>query len=213
LATGDFDAVTLIHNETSTGVMNPLPEICAVARKYPDVLLIVDTVSSFSAISIPMDDLGIDVLLTGSQKALALPPGFSLFSVSEKALARAEEQNDRGYYFDFLEFKKNQEDDMTPTRPKKRFPIFSGASTTFLNERGKRAARRYPKVHWQHLVAATAQGRAEERWANSVEDRKRKSDRQHEGPDGAGHDRGGGGGRAAPTWWLGRRVHRWQYRG
>src|SRR5437016_1331827 len=50
LATGDFDAVTLIHNETSTGVMNPLPEICAVARKYPEVALIVDAVSSFSAL-------------------------------------------------------------------------------------------------------------------------------------------------------------------
>src|SRR5205814_6765389 len=117
LATGDFDAVTLIHNETSTGVMNPVAEICAFVRKYPEVVLIVDSVSSFSAVPIPMDDLGIDVLLTGSQKALALPPGFSLFSVSEKALARAEEQNDRGYYFDFLEFKKNQEDDITPTTP------------------------------------------------------------------------------------------------
>jgi aspartate aminotransferase-like enzyme len=117
LATGDFDAVTLIHNETSTGVMNPLEEICGVVRKYPEVALIVDSVSSFSAVPIPMDDLGIDVLLTGSQKALALPPGFSLFSVSEKAFARAAQQKDRGYYFDFLEFKKNQENDMTPTTP------------------------------------------------------------------------------------------------
>jgi aspartate aminotransferase-like enzyme len=117
LATGDFDAVTLIHNETSTGVMNPLNEICAVARKYPDVVLIVDTVSSFSTVPIAMDELGIDVLLTGSQKALALPPGFSLFAVSEKAFARAEQQDDRGYYFDFLEFKKNQATDMTPTTP------------------------------------------------------------------------------------------------
>ncbi|HEY8835026.1 MAG TPA: alanine--glyoxylate aminotransferase family protein [Chthoniobacterales bacterium] len=117
LATGDFDAVTLIHNETSTGVMNPLTEICAVVRKYPEVLLIVDSVSSFSAVPIPMDELGIDVLLTGSQKALALPPGFSLFAVSEKGFARAAQQKDRGYYFDFLEFKKNQENDMTPTTP------------------------------------------------------------------------------------------------
>jgi aspartate aminotransferase-like enzyme len=117
LATGDFDAVTLIHNETSTGVMNPLQEICAVAKRYPDVALIVDSVSSFSAVPIPMDDLGIDVLLTGSQKALALPPGFSLFAVSEKAFSRAEKQKDRGYYFDFIEFQKNQKDDMTPTTP------------------------------------------------------------------------------------------------
>jgi aspartate aminotransferase-like enzyme len=117
LATGDFDAVTLIHSETSTGVMNPLEEICAVAKKYPEVALIVDSVSSFSGVPIPMDELGIDVLLTGSQKALALPPGFSLFAVSEKGFARAEEQKDRGYYFDFLEFRKNQEDDMTPSTP------------------------------------------------------------------------------------------------
>jgi aspartate aminotransferase-like enzyme len=117
LASGDFDTVTLIHNETSTGVMNPLQEICEVVRKYPEVALVVDTVSSFSAVPIAMDELGIDVLLTGSQKALALPPGFSLFAVSEKAFVRAEKQKDRGYYFDFLEFKKNQADDVTPTTP------------------------------------------------------------------------------------------------
>ncbi len=117
LATGKFDTVTLIHNETSTGVMNPLPEICCVLAKYPDVALIVDTVSSFSAVKIEMDALGIDVMLTGAQKALALPPGFSLFSVSEKAFARAEKNPNRGFYFDFLEFKKQQAEGMTPSTP------------------------------------------------------------------------------------------------
>ena len=117
LASGKFDTVTLIHNETSTGVMNPLPEICRTLVKYPDVLLIVDTVSSFSAVKIDMDALGIDVMLTGAQKALALPPGFSLFSVSGKAFARAEKIENRGYYFDFLEFKKQQAGWMTPTTP------------------------------------------------------------------------------------------------
>jgi len=117
LASGKFDTVTLIHNETSTGVMNPLPEICCTLAKYPDVVLILDTVSSFSGMKIDMDALGVDVMLTGSQKALALPPGFSLFSVSEKAFARAEKQKDRGYYFDFLEFKTQHEGWMTPTTP------------------------------------------------------------------------------------------------
>jgi aspartate aminotransferase-like enzyme len=117
LATGKFDTVTLIHNETSTGVMNPLPEICSVLAKYPDVALVVDTVSSFSAVKIDMDALGIDVMLTGAQKALALPPGFSLFSVSEKAFARAEKIPNRGFYFDFLEFKKQQAEWMTPSTP------------------------------------------------------------------------------------------------
>src|SRR6266487_672300 len=117
LASGKFDTVTLVHNETSTGVMNPLPEICCVLAKYSEVALIVDTVSSFSAVKIDMDALGLDVMLTGAQKALALPPGFSLFSVSEKAFARAEKQKDRGYYFDFLEFKKQQAEWMTPSTP------------------------------------------------------------------------------------------------
>src|SRR5436309_6673096 len=117
LASGKFDTVTLIHNETSTGVMNPLPEICCTLAKCPDVALIVDAVSSFSAMKIDMDALGIDVMLTGAQKALALPPGFSLFSVSEKAFARAEKQKDRGYYFDFLEFNKQQSEFMTPSTP------------------------------------------------------------------------------------------------
>jgi aspartate aminotransferase-like enzyme len=117
LATGKFDTVTLIHSETSTGVMNPLPEICCTLAKYPDVVLVVDTVSSFSGIRIEMDALGIDVMLTGAQKALALPPGFSLFSVSEKAFARAEKIPNRGYYFDFLEFKQQQADWMTQSTP------------------------------------------------------------------------------------------------
>jgi len=117
LATGEFEAVTIIHNETSTGVMSPIVELAAVLRKYPDVISIVDSVSSFSVVPIPMDELGLDVLLTGSQKALALPPGLSLFSVSERAFARAQSISTRGYYFDFLEFKKNQADDMTPSTP------------------------------------------------------------------------------------------------
>src|SRR5438445_1900930 len=117
LASGKFDTVTLIHSETSTGVMNPLPEICCTLAKYPDVVLIVDTVSSFSGVKIEMDALGIDVMLTGAQKALALPPGFSLFSVSDKAFARAETILNRGYYFDFLEFKKQQANWMTPSTP------------------------------------------------------------------------------------------------
>lgn len=117
LSAGGFDAVTLIHNETSCGVRNPLPEIAEVVGEFPDVLLIVDTVSSFSTEWIPMDELGIDVLLTGSQKALALPPGLALFSVSPRALERAASVAGRGYYFDFLEFEKNAAQDMTPSTP------------------------------------------------------------------------------------------------
>ena len=79
--------------------------------------LIVDTVSSFSVVPLPMDELGIDVLLTGSQKALAMPPGLALFAASKKAMERAATVKARGYYFDFVEFAKNQAEDMTPSTP------------------------------------------------------------------------------------------------
>ncbi len=117
LAEGGFDTVTLVHNETSTGVMNPLREIAAVVKSFEGVLLVVDTVSSFSAVATPMDELGIDVLLAGVQKALALPPGLTIFGVSEAALERAKTTEHRGYYFDFLEFAKADEVNNTPSTP------------------------------------------------------------------------------------------------
>jgi aspartate aminotransferase-like enzyme len=117
LASGRFDALTLIHNETSTGVMSPLAEIAALKKKYPDVMFIVDSVSSMSAVPLKFDELGIDVLLAGTQKAFALPPGMALFVCSPAALARATGQRDRGYYFDLVEFQKNAEQNMTPSTP------------------------------------------------------------------------------------------------
>ena len=117
LATGQFDALTLIHNETSTGVMSPLDQIAALKKKYPDVMFIVDAVSSMTATKIEFDALQIDVLLAGTQKAFALPPGVAVFVCSPAALARAATLKDRGYYFDFLEFQKNAEQNMTPSTP------------------------------------------------------------------------------------------------
>ncbi|MDQ5977527.1 MAG: hypothetical protein QG602_499 [Verrucomicrobiota bacterium] len=117
LATGQYDTVTLIHNETSCGCMSDLPAIAAVLKQFPDVISIVDTVSSFSAMPIKKDELGIDVIITGSQKALALPPGLSLLTPSKRALARAALCKTRGYYFDLLEFQKNHEAGMTPSTP------------------------------------------------------------------------------------------------
>jgi aspartate aminotransferase-like enzyme len=117
LATGEFDVLTLIHNETSTGVMSPLAEIAALKKKYPDVMFIVDAVSSMTAVPLNFDELGIDVLLAGTQKAFALPPGLAVFVASPAALAKAALTKDRGYYFDFVEFEKNAKDSMTPSTP------------------------------------------------------------------------------------------------
>ena len=117
LSAGSYDAITVVHNETSTGVMNRLEEIAAVVQRYPDVLLLVDAVSSVAAVPVEVDRLGIDVCLTGLQKALALPPGLAVAAVSQRALDRAATVENRGYYFDFLEMLRHDERDQTPATP------------------------------------------------------------------------------------------------
>ena len=117
LKTGEYDAVTFVHNETSTGVMNPINEIAEVMKEFPDVSFLVDAVSSMSGVKIEVDKLGIDVCLAGVQKCFALPPGFAICSVSEKALKKAETIDNRGYYFDFLTFLKYDGKHQTPTTP------------------------------------------------------------------------------------------------
>lgn len=117
LATGKYDSMTMIHNETSTGVMSPLAEIAQVMKKFPDVMFIVDTVSSMSALKIPVAELGIDSCIFGVQKAFALPPGLTVFSASEKALQRAAGMAGRGYYFDYVEFANNDAKNNTPSTP------------------------------------------------------------------------------------------------
>ena len=106
LKTGKFDTVFITHNETSTGVMNPLKEVAEVVNKYPDVILCVDAVSCMAGAEIRVDDWGVDYVLASVQKCFALPPGLAVASVSEKAMQRSTEVEDKGYYFDFLEYKK-----------------------------------------------------------------------------------------------------------
>jgi aspartate aminotransferase-like enzyme len=102
LATGKYDLITITHNETSTGIMNPVGQIAQVKKKYPEVIFCVDTVSSLGGAKIEVDKWGIDICLTSSQKCLGLPPGLSLCSISEKALEAARKVKFRGTYFDLL---------------------------------------------------------------------------------------------------------------
>jgi aspartate aminotransferase-like enzyme len=100
LSTGKYDVVTITHNETSVGIMNPIEGIAEVVKKYPDVVFLVDAVSSLSGAKIEVDRLGIDICITSTQKALALPPGMAIASVSKKAEERFEKVGNRGYYLD-----------------------------------------------------------------------------------------------------------------
>ncbi len=113
-----YDAVTLVHNESSTGVRAPIEEIAEVMKKYPDTFWLVDTVSSLMGDKIEIDKLGIDVCLTSSQKCFALPPGLAVCTVTQRALERTRTIPDRGYYFDFdAMLKRYEKDRQTPTTP------------------------------------------------------------------------------------------------
>ena len=113
-----YDLLCVVHNETSTGMMNPVEEIAAAAREAsPDTLIAVDAVSSLGGARIEMDAWGIDFLLTSSQKALALPPGLALAGVSDRAMARAETVPNRGWYFDLPRLEKHRVKDSTPATP------------------------------------------------------------------------------------------------
>ncbi len=113
-----YEAVTIVHNETSTGAENPLQELCeAVQQASPDTLILVDAVSSLGGVKIEMDAWGIDFLLTSSQKCLALPPGLSLAAANDKAMKKAESVTNRGWYFDLLRLEKHRLKDSTPMTP------------------------------------------------------------------------------------------------
>ncbi len=112
-----YDCVTLVHNETSTGVMNPLEEIAGVMRKFPDVMFCVDCVSSMAAVKVEMDRLGLDVCLASVQKAFALPPGFAVCAVSERMLEKSKAAKGKGYYFDFQAYLDSHKKNQTPTTP------------------------------------------------------------------------------------------------
>jgi aspartate aminotransferase-like enzyme len=108
----------VVHNETSTGVMNPMKEIGEVMRKYPDVIFMVDAVSSMAGAKIDFDGWGLDVCVASTQKAFALPPGLAVAVISDKALKKAATIKDRGSYTDFIALKKRyDEKSQTPNTP------------------------------------------------------------------------------------------------
>ncbi|MDR3575505.1 MAG: alanine--glyoxylate aminotransferase family protein [Anaerolineaceae bacterium] len=113
-----YEAVTIVHNETSTGAENPVKELAAVVHEVsPDTLILVDAVSSLGGVKIEMDAWGIDFLLTSSQKCIALPPGLSLAGTSDRAMKKAETVTNRGWYFDLVRMDKHRIKDSTPMTP------------------------------------------------------------------------------------------------
>ncbi|MFH1642518.1 MAG: alanine--glyoxylate aminotransferase family protein [Nanoarchaeota archaeon] len=117
LSEEDYEAFCMVHCETSTGVVSDLSKMSEVMKKHPDVLWFIDAVSSLAGMEVDVDKNGIDICLASSQKALALPAGIAVASISKRAYEKAETVSGRGYYFDILELKKMYDKDMTPYTP------------------------------------------------------------------------------------------------
>ncbi|MCL2141421.1 MAG: alanine--glyoxylate aminotransferase family protein [Methanimicrococcus sp.] len=114
LKAGDIKTIAMIHNESSTAIKNPAAEIGALAKKY-DAYFILDVVSSLGGDTIKMDEWGVDIAVTGSQKCIAAPPGISIVAVSEKAAAEMENVTNRPYYLDLLAYRKSAAKDLKET--------------------------------------------------------------------------------------------------
>ncbi|MEW8973249.1 MAG: alanine--glyoxylate aminotransferase family protein [Tissierellaceae bacterium] len=123
LSTGKYDVITVTHNETSTGITNPVGEIGKLLKqKYPDILFLVDSVSSMGGAKIETDSWGIDINITSSQKCLGLPPGMAICSVSDRAIDAGRQVKNRGMYFDIVKLydyfkKKDHQYPSTPSIP------------------------------------------------------------------------------------------------
>jgi aspartate aminotransferase-like enzyme len=149
LESGGYDTVTVCHNESSTGVRNPINEIGKLIRKdYPDVMFCVDAVSSMAGDWVLPSEVGSDVIFTSSQKCFALPPGLAIALVSDRAIARASQVPNRGTYTDMVElfeFEKKHQTPFTPCIPllyalDKRLDLMLKES--------------YPKIYQRHLDMA-----------------------------------------------------------
>ena len=117
LKRGGVDAVTLVHSETSTGALNPLEEVAKVIHEFDDVVILVDSVTGVGGAEMQADAWKLDFVLTGSQKALGLPPGLSFGVASERMMERSKAARNKGVYFDLTTFAKNQDRMMTPSTP------------------------------------------------------------------------------------------------
>lgn len=112
-----YDAVILVHSETSTGTTCDLAGIGKAVRATGDTLLIVDGITSIGALPFKMDEWGVDVAITGSQKALMLPPGLGFVALSDRAWKAVEANKGKEFYLDLAKYRKSIESDDTPFTP------------------------------------------------------------------------------------------------
>ncbi len=160
LSGDDFDTVTICHSETSTGVLNPVRELTETAHAH-GAMVCVDTVSSMAGAPVETDAWGIDFVVTGSQKAFALPPGLAFGVAQPAVLERAESSRTRGLYFDILEFERNLEKSQTPNTPAVSLMYAAAVQVEAIRQEGieNRWARHRSMAERTYAWVAEAKGR------------------------------------------------------
>jgi aspartate aminotransferase-like enzyme len=149
LDSSEYDTLVVCHNETSTGVRSPVHEIGKMVRKdYPDVMFVIDSVSSLAGDKLIPSEIGCDVLFSSSQKCFALPPGLGISLVHDRAIERAKEVPNRGGYTDMAEIFEFEKKHQTPYTP----------NVSLLYALDKRMdlllAETYDKVYQRHVDMA-----------------------------------------------------------
>lgn len=151
----DIETVFVTHNETSTGVLNPLPEIArAVRQARPEALLLVDGISSIGSVPIEPEVLGCDVVVAGSQKGWMIPPGLAFVAVSRYAWERQEKATLPKFYFDWLLAKRAAEEGGTPWTPA--LSLFFGLQVALRLMREEGLQQLFERH--QHLARFTREG-------------------------------------------------------
>ena len=144
-------AVYTQASETSTGVKHPIREMAEIVKKYEETLIVVDAITGIGVFNIPMDEWGIDVLISGSQKALMLPPGLAFAALSDKAWKFVERSNLPKYYFNFKKELKSSQKNQSSYTPA--ISLFIGLRET-LNMIRKEGLESLFRRH-EKLAAAT----------------------------------------------------------
>ncbi len=132
----DARGVVVTHSETSSGVLNDVRAIGEIVREYPECVLIVDSITGIGAVECRTDDWGLDVVMTGSQKGLMLPPGLAACTVSEKAWRAYERATLPRFYFDWRRYQKNLADQTTPFTPAVSLVIGLAEALRMIREEG-----------------------------------------------------------------------------
>ncbi|MGQ9499028.1 MAG: pyridoxal-phosphate-dependent aminotransferase family protein [Dissulfurimicrobium sp.] len=146
-ANPDAKAVFMQAHETSTGAKQPVKELAALIKHRPETVLVVDAITALGVYELKTDEWGVDVVITGSQKALALPPGLAMVSVSEKAMGLVKKSGLPKYYFNFLKEKKAISKDTTAFTPAVSLIIGLGAVLDEIREEGLNAVfRRHARL-------------------------------------------------------------------